>query len=199
MFGRYEVFLVLFLIACGENEDQGRSSITGTLIEGEGSALETGGSDGADDAPPSATEGLPALEGDVEDSTEVARIRADIAAVSASGAAGAYTFSVTISSPDTGCDQYADWWEVLDEEGQLLYRRVLLHSHVGEQPFARSGGPVAVAADQVVWVRAHMSVGGYGGAAFKGSVQDGFVAAELAADFSAEVAEREPLPQGCAF
>jgi hypothetical protein len=87
-----------------------------------------------------------------------------------------------VSSPDTGCDQYADWWEVLDEEGQLLYRRVLLHSHVGEQPFARSGGSVSVGTEQIVWVRAHMNSRGYGRVAFRGSVQDGFVAFELAAE-----------------
>ncbi|HJN27098.1 MAG TPA: hypothetical protein QF604_04200 [Candidatus Latescibacteria bacterium] len=38
-------------------------------------------------------------------------------------------------------------------EGQLLYRRVLLHSHTNEQPFARSGSPVPIASDQQVWVR----------------------------------------------
>lgn len=124
---------------------------------------------------------------------------ADITTVAAAGQAGAYTFSVTVSSPDTGCQQYADWWEVLDEEGQLLYRRVLLHSHAGEQPFTRSGGPVEIAAEQIVWVRAHMNTKGYGGVAFKGSVQDGFAVEGLAADFAVELAEREPLPQGCAF
>jgi len=197
--GRYGVFLVLFLIACGESEDQSRSSVTGVVVEGEGPSLGEGVADGVGDTSSSETEGLPALEGDAEDNTEVERVRADITAVVASGAAGAYTFSVTVSSPDTGCDQYADWWEVLDEEGQLLYRRVLLHSHVGEQPFTRSGGAVAVAVGQIVWVRAHMNTSGYGGVAFKGSVQDGFVAAELAAEFAAEVVEQEPLPFGCDF
>ena len=120
-------------------------------------------------------------------------------AVVATGVPGAYTFSVTISSPDTGCGQYADWWEMLGEGGELLYRRVLLHSHVGEQPFARSGGPVNISAEQIVWVRAHMNAAGYGGTAFKGSVQSDFVAVELAADFAMGVEEQEPLPQGCAF
>jgi len=126
-------------------------------------------------------------------------IRADVTAVVVTGAAGAYTFSVTVSSPDTGCEQYADWWEVLDEAGALLYRRVLLHSHIDEQPFARSGGPVAINAEQIVWVRAHMNATGYGGTTFKGSVQNGFKAAELAADFAADVESQAPLPQGCAF
>ena len=68
-----------------------------------------------------------------------------------------YTFAVTIDSPDTGCDRYADWWEVITPQGELLYRRVLLHSHVDEQPFERSGGPVAIEPGQEVIVRVHMS------------------------------------------
>ncbi len=50
---------------------------------------------------------------------------ADVKLVSISGSPGAYSFSVTVRSPDTGCDRYADWWEVLTTEGQLIYRRVL--------------------------------------------------------------------------
>ena len=60
--------------------------------------------------------------------------------VSVSGDPGRYQFAVTIRSDETGCDQYADWWEVVSESGDLLYRRILAHSHVDEQPFARSGG-----------------------------------------------------------
>ena len=67
-------------------------------------------------------------------------VHADVTAVSATGEAGAYTFDATVRSPDTGCNSYADWWEVVSPNGELLYRRVLLHSHVDEQPFTRSGG-----------------------------------------------------------
>ena len=124
---------------------------------------------------------------------------ADVISVEASGGPGAYRFAVGIRSPDTGCDQYADWWEVVGEDGKLLYRRVLLHSHVNEQPFVRSGGPVDVAADAVVWVRVHMNTGGYGGAAFRGSVQGGFAAAALDAAFATGLESEPPLPDGCAF
>jgi hypothetical protein len=88
---------------------------------------------------------------------------------------------------------------VISQEGELLYRRVLLHSHVNEQPFTRSGGPIDVGADTVVWVRAHMNSGGYGGVAFKGSVNGGFVEAALDVGFAAQLEGEPPLPDGCAF
>lgn len=126
-------------------------------------------------------------------------ILADVISVDVSGEESAYRFSVGISSPDTGCDQYADWWEVVSQEGELIYRRILLHSHVEEQPFVRSGGPVSIAVDSVVIVRAHMNTDGYGGAAFQGSVQSGFSETDLDPDFAAELAEEPPFPEDCAF
>ena len=124
---------------------------------------------------------------------------ADVLSVTASGKPGAYTFSVEIRSPDLGCQQYADWWEVIDEKGHLLYRRILLHSHVDEQPFIRSGGPVPIREGSVVWVRAHMNTDGYGGAAFKGSVRHGFTQTVLSPDFAAKLEQSPPLPEDCAF
>lgn len=125
--------------------------------------------------------------------------RADVILVQVAGKPGAYEFVVGIRSPDTGCQQYADWWEVLSEDGKLLYRRVLLHSHVDEQPFTRSGGPVPIQPDTTVWVRAHLSTTGYGGSAFKGSPKTGFAKAELLPTFASELAKQPPLPDGCAF
>lgn len=125
--------------------------------------------------------------------------RADVIAVEISGSAGAYEFNVTILSPDTGCDQYADWWEVLSEDGRLLYRRVLAHSHAGEQPFTRAGGPVPVDAETTVWVRAHMFPGGYGGQAMKGSFRSGFRSEPLDSGFVPSLANAPPKPDGCAF
>ena len=83
---------------------------------------------------------------------------AAVTAVTATGAPGTYTFSVTVESPDTGCAQYADWWEVLRPDGSLVYRRVLLHSHVDEQPFTRSGGPVNIASNEDIYIRVHMNL-----------------------------------------
>ena len=49
-----------------------------------------------------------------------------------------WRFEVTISHPDTGWDHYANRWDVLDENGELLGSRTLHHPHVDEQPFTRS-------------------------------------------------------------
>ena len=61
-------------------------------------------------------------------------------------------FPSIVASPDTGCDQYANWWEVITEDGALIYRRILGHSHVNEQPFIRSGVGVVIDENQVVIV-----------------------------------------------
>ena len=124
---------------------------------------------------------------------------ADVIAVEVSGAAGAYQLNVTIMSPDTGCAQYANWWEVVGEDGRLLYRRVLAHSHVDEQPFARSGGPVPIPArHRGLDSRTH-APGRLRGQAMKGSVKSGFRSEELRADFAAALVRTPPLPDGCAF
>jgi len=102
-------------------------------------------------------------------------------------------------SPDKGCDQYADWWEVVSENGDLIYRRILGHSHVDEQPFTRSGGAVDISKNQQVWVRAHMNNTGYGGLVMKGSVDAGFQITPWPDDFAEGVDKVEPLPTGCAF
>lgn len=133
------------------------------------------------------------------DSQTIDQSLADVVSVKASGGPGAYTFSVEITSPDLGCNQYADWWEVIDGDGYLVYRRVLAHSHVNEQPFTRSGGPVEIDPDAPVYIRAHMHPGGYGGRVFQGSVEDGFSASVLSPGFAADLESAPPLPDNCAF
>lgn len=124
---------------------------------------------------------------------------ADVIEVKVSGDSGAYGFAVTVRSPDTGCGQFADWWEVLSEGGDLLYRRILLHSHVGEQPFTRSGGSVNIRPDAVVIVRAHMNAAGYGGLVLQGQPSGSFQRVDLPADFAADLDNQGPLPTSCAF
>lgn len=124
---------------------------------------------------------------------------ADVLSVEVSGASGTFTFAVRLRSPDTGCDQFADFWEVLSAEGELLYRRILAHSHVDEQPFTRTGGPVPVAPEDIVLVRAHMRPGGYGGRVMRGSAVGGFEPAASQPDFALEVLQEPPSPGDCAF
>jgi len=152
-------------------------------------------------APPTATpaqeEQLASAAGDVRQA--VGGSDAEVIRVSISGIPGSYSFSVTVRSPDAGCEKYADWWEVVTPEGQLIYRRVLLHSHVGEQPFTRSGGPVKIQPDETVIVRAHMNIAGYGKVGFSGAVASGLTSTELPRNFGADLEERGPLPSSCAF
>ena len=124
---------------------------------------------------------------------------ADVIAVTTTGAPGGYDVAVTLRSDETGCDRYADWWEVLDGDGHLLYRRILEHSHPNEQPFDRDGGPVAVQPDQPLVVRAHLSTHGYAGAVLKGSIAGGFTAWTPPADFARAVERQGPQPTGCLF
>ena len=67
-----------------------------------------------------------------------------IEAVRADGNGSTYTFHVTIRHGDTGWDDYADGWRVLDMDGNELGMRVLYHPHVNEQPFTRSLSGVTV-------------------------------------------------------
>jgi len=134
-----------------------------------------------------------------EQGTIASGSHADVQQVSVSGGSSSYSFSVTVRSPDTGCERYADWWEVLSSEGKLIYRRVLLHSHAGEQPFTRSGGPVNIGPEETIILRAHMNDTGYGGVALRGSVVAGFTPTALPPAFAGDVEEQQPKPQGCAF
>jgi len=124
---------------------------------------------------------------------------AKIVRVETTGTENNYTFAVTVSSPDTGCARFADWWEVITPAGELLERRVLLHSHVDEQPFTRTGGTVAISPEQKVIFRVHMSDSGYSPIAQQGTVETGFSETILPADFASSLADVEPLPGKCAF
>jgi hypothetical protein len=80
------------------------------------------------------------------------------------GADGTWTFEVTVQHEDTGWEHYADCWQVLTSEGEVLANRVLAHPHVNEQPFTRSQSGIVIPADVTrVRVRAHDLVRGYGG------------------------------------
>jgi hypothetical protein len=75
-----------------------------------------------------------------------------------------YQFQVSVLHEDTGWEHYADRWEVVDQDTNILATRTLHHPHVGEQPFTRglSGVDIPKALKKVT-LRAHDSVHGYGG------------------------------------
>ena len=124
---------------------------------------------------------------------------AKVLSVEISGEELNYTFSVEIASPDTGCDQYADWWEVFTPDSLLLYRRILAHSHVNEQPFKRSGGPIEIDSETQVFIRAHMNNLGYGQEIFSGSITEGFSKDTIGSNYAIRLEEMAPLPTNCAF
>ena len=55
-----------------------------------------------------------------------------------------WTISVTLLHDDSGWDHYANRWDIIDADGNLLGSRELLHPHVNEQPFTRSLSSVEI-------------------------------------------------------
>ena len=98
---------------------------------------------------------------------------ADVTAVEVQRTApGVYRFDVTVRHADTGWDHYADQWQVLTPEGQVLGTRTLYHPHVDEQPFTRSLDGVAVPPEvKEVVVRARDSVHGEQGQALTVTIE----------------------------
>lgn len=87
-----------------------------------------------------------------------------VAAKASPAGKGSFRFEVTLRHADAGWSHYADNWEILTMEGELLGRRVLLHPHDNEQPFTRSLGGVKIPANiSRVRVRGHDKVHKYGG------------------------------------
>ena len=72
------------------------------------------------------------------------------------------TFTVTLEHDDEGWNHYADQWDVVTLDGELLKSRVLYHPHENEQPFTRSLSGVQIP-DSVtqVKIRARDNVHGY--------------------------------------
>jgi hypothetical protein len=73
-------------------------------------------------------------------------------------------FTVTAQHEDSGWEHYANQWEILSLDGQVLGVRVLHHPHVNEQPFTRSLSGVSISPSiKMVKIRARDSAHGYGG------------------------------------
>lgn len=84
---------------------------------------------------------------------------------------GTWTFHVSVAHPDKGFADFADGWDLVTESGAVLkadptqrFTKVLRHPHVKEQPFTRTVKGIQLPSDtQRLTVRAHDSVGGFGG------------------------------------
>lgn len=92
--------------------------------------------------------------------------QADVVGVKCSlEAAGTYRFDVTLAHDDAGWDHFADKWQVLGPQGEVLGERVLAHPHDNEQPFTRSQTGIEIPSDiRVLTVHAHDMIHGWGGA-----------------------------------
>lgn len=76
---------------------------------------------------------------------------------------GYLNVSATVQHDDEGWEHYADRWEILDSQGTLLDTRVLRHPH-STTPFTRSLLRARIPENlEVIEVRAHDNVHGYGG------------------------------------
>lgn len=81
---------------------------------------------------------------------------------------GTYSFSATLAHRDEGWKHYANKWEVVTPEGQVIGTRTLFHPHVDEQPFTRSLARVEVPIGVTeVIIRGYDNVHGRGERTFK--------------------------------
>lgn len=120
----------------------------------------------------STTDNLLAVQDEATAPANDAPPRADVLFVQAREAADdTWSFAVTVRHPDTGWENYADGWDVLTPDGEVVqpdsaspFTRLLTHPHVEEQPFTRSRSDIRLpAGTEHVRVRAHSLVGGFGG------------------------------------
>ena len=140
---------LLFLSACGPGSTEATPTSVSTPLS-------------PTEAPVVPTPSLPA---DAKGDADVLHVRA------VQSTSGDWTFHVTVQHPDTGWEDYANGWDVLAPDGTVLkpdadspFTRLLLHPHVGEQPFTRSQSGIAIPSGVTrVRVRAHDLVDGYGG------------------------------------
>jgi hypothetical protein len=71
---------------------------------------------------------------------------------------------VTVRHADAGWQHYANAWEILGPDGEVLATRTLHHPHVDEQPFTRTLDATIPLGIERVTIRARDSRHGLGGA-----------------------------------
>ena len=85
----------------------------------------------------------------------------------------AWSFSVTLKHADSGWEHYADAWQVVDAQGEVLGTRTLFHPHENEQPFTRSLNGVAISDSlTTVYIKAHDNVHGWAKQRFEIGLQN---------------------------
>ena len=178
--------LLLALSACGDDAATKPGGSTGGN-GGQGGAAGAAGADGGT--------GGSAIDGGDSGLTPVF---ADVLTVGFGGGNLNYQVTVTISSPDTSCEQYADWWEVLTPDGQLIFRQTFDGPHLDKQPFAATAQAVPIESNVAYIYRVHVFPHGYGGA-FKFQDQTGKVSSDTT-DYASsfpELADADPQPPAC--
>ncbi|HET6446476.1 MAG TPA: hypothetical protein VFI27_18050 [candidate division Zixibacteria bacterium] len=158
--GFVALVLLLLLVGCKVNQS-----------EEEGASIEPNPTETPAPTPTKTIETLVPVQGDPAQDVD-RDADADVLHVKAvQSADNTWTFHVTVSHPDVGWDDYADGWDVVTEQGEILKRsssdtftRLLLHPHETEQPFTRNqGGLVVPEGVTRLSVRAHDIVDGFGG------------------------------------
>jgi hypothetical protein len=73
-----------------------------------------------------------------------------------------WSVNITLKHDDTGWKHFADNWRIVDNKGNILGDRVLMHPHVSEQPFTRGLGNVKIPENiKTVYIEAHDKVHGW--------------------------------------
>lgn len=76
---------------------------------------------------------------------------------------GSWCFDVQIRHNDEGWHHYADAWQIISLQGDVLGERVLYHPHENEQPFTRRVCGVQIPNDvTMIMIRGKCNVHGFG-------------------------------------
>ncbi len=142
-----------------------RIRAVGLVVAGIALALALGGC-GSDDEPatesPTAATTAPGLPPPPADAEQ--RYPDVIDVVVEEEPAGAFAFSVTISSSYDTPDRYADGWRIIGPDATVYGEHTLGHDHANEQPFTRTQRGVEIPPDVTeVTVEGRDLEHGYGG------------------------------------
>ncbi len=75
---------------------------------------------------------------------------------------GLWSIKVTLKHDDASWKHYADDWRIVDEKGNILADRILVHPHINEQPFTRGLNNVKIPSNiKTVFIEAHDKVHGW--------------------------------------